>query len=136
MHLCDSSYTRLGKTAVNSTSFLCFVFQCLQTFLLFSDRWNWKNYNTSNHEFSFKMSAWPCHEIDSGWNNVKVWQTVQVLYFGPRKHLFIYLLLLLLFFFIVLLKDVASNAYGIWNLRNTGKSMSNWVTHMLLYTLH
>ena len=29
--------------------------------------------------------------IDSGVNNVQVWQTVQVLYFGPREHLFIYL---------------------------------------------
>ena len=71
-----------------------YVFQCLQTFLLFSDRGNWRNNNTSNHEFSFKMSVWPCHGIDSGKNNVQVWQTVQVLYFGAREHLFIYLFII------------------------------------------
>ena len=85
-----------------------YVFQCLQTFLLFSDRLNWRNNNTSNHEFSFKISAWPCHGIDTGENNVQVWQTVQVLYFGAREHLFIYLLL-----FILLLNYVAANAFGI-----------------------
>ena len=105
-----------------------YVFQCLQTFLLFSDRLNWRNNTTSNHEFSFKMSAWPCHGIDSGENNAQLWQTVQVLYFGAREHLFIYLL-----FFILLLNYVAANAFGIWNLRNTGKSVTNWVTHMLLW---
>ena len=36
-----------------------YVFQCLQTFLLFSDRLNWRNNTTSNHELSFKMSGWP-----------------------------------------------------------------------------
>ena len=71
-----------------------YVFQCLQTFLLFSDRLNWRNNTTSNHEFSFKMSAWPCHGIESGENNVQVWQTVQVLYFGAREHLFIYLFII------------------------------------------
>ena len=71
-----------------------YVFQCLQTFLLFSDRLNWRNNTTSNHEFSFKMSAWPCHGIDSGENNVQVWQTVQALYFGAREHLFIYLFII------------------------------------------
>ena len=85
-----------------------YVFQCLQTFLLFSDRLNWRNNTTSNHEFSFKMSAWPCHGIDSWENNVQVWQTVQVLYFGAREHLFIYLLL-----FILSLNYVAANAFGI-----------------------
>ena len=112
-----------------------YVFQCLQTFLLFSDRLNWRNNTTSNHEFSFNMSAWPCHGIDSGENNVQVWQTVQVLYFGAREHLFIHLFILLLFF-ILLLNYVAANAFGIWNLRNTGKSVTNWVTHLLSYTLH
>ena len=34
-------------------------------------------------------------------------------------------------FFIILLKYVAANAFGIWNLRNTGKSVTNWETHML-----
>ena len=34
-------------------------------------------------------------------------------------------------FFIILLKCVAANAFGIWSLRNTGKSVTNWVTHML-----
>ena len=63
-----------------------YVFQCLQTFLLFSDRGNWRNNNTSNHEFSFKMSVWPCHGINSGENNVQAWQIVQVLYFGAREH--------------------------------------------------
>ena len=53
-------------------------------------------------------SLWPCHGIDSGKNNVQVWQTVQVLYFGAREHLFIYLLL-----FILLLNYVAANAFGI-----------------------
>ena len=43
-------------------------------------------------------------------------------------YLFIYLL-----FFILLLNYVAANAFGIWNLRNTGKSVTNWVTHMLLW---
>ena len=108
-----------------------YVFQCLQTFLLFSDRLNWRNNTTSNHEFSFKMSVWPYHRIDSGENNVQVWQTVQVLYFRPREHLFICFL-----FFIFLLNYVAANAFGIWNLRNTGKSVTNWVTHMLSYTIH
>ena len=46
-------------------------------------------------------------------------------------YLFIYLL-----FFILLLNYVAANAVEIWNLRNTGKSVTNWVTHMLSYTLH
>ena len=99
----------------HSASFLLYVFQCLQTFLLFSDRLNWKNNNTSNHEFSLQMSTWPCHEIHSG----------QVLYFGAREHLFVYS------FIIILLKYVAANAFGIWNSRNTGKSVTNWVTHML-----
>ena len=112
-----------------------YVFQCLQTFLLFSDRLNWRNNTTSNHELSFKMSGWPCHGINSGENNVQAWQTVQVLYFGAREHLFIYLFIYLLFF-ILLLNYVAANAFGIWNLRNTGKSVTNWVTHMLSYTLH
>ena len=104
-----------------------YVFQCLQTFLLFSDRLNWRNNNTSNHEFSFKISAWPCHGIDTGENNVQVWQTVQVLYFGAREHLFIYLLL-----FILLLNYVAANAFGIaiWGILG---SVTNWVTHMLLW---
>ena len=109
-----------------------YVFQCLPTFLLFSDRLNWRNKNTSNHEFSFKISAWPCHGIDTGENNVQVWQTVQVLYFGAREHLFIYLFIYLLFF-ILLLNCVAANTFGIWNLRNTGKSVTNWVTHTLLW---
>ena len=64
-----------------------YVFQCLQTFLLFSDRLNWRNNTTSNHELSFKMSGWPCNGINSGENNVQAWQ---VLYFGAREHLFIY----------------------------------------------
>ena len=100
-----------------------YVFQCLQTFLLFSDSLNWRNNNTSNHEFSFKMSAWPCHGIDSGDNSVQVWQTVQVLYFGGKGaliYLFIYL-------FILLLNYVVANAFGIWNLGNTGKSVTNWI---------
>ena len=59
-------------------------------FLLFSDRLNWRNNTTSNHELSFKMSGWPCHGINSGENNVQAWQIVQVLYFGAREHLFIY----------------------------------------------
>ena len=71
-----------------------YVFQCLQTFLLFSDRLNWRNNTTSNHELSFKMSGWPCHGINSGENNVQAWQTVQVLYFGAREHLFIYLFII------------------------------------------
>ena len=66
----------------------------LQTFLLFSDRLNWRNNTTSNHELSFKMSGWPCHGINSGENNVQAWQTVQVLYFGAREHLFIYSLII------------------------------------------
>ena len=105
-----------------------YVFQCLQTFLLFSDRLNWRNNNTSNHEFSFKIFAWPCHGIDTGENNVQVWQTMQVLYFGAREHFFICLL-----FFILLLNYVAANTFGIWNLRNTGKSVTIWVTHTLLW---
>ena len=115
---------------VHNTSFLCFVsFSVPKLFCCFLT--GWIERMISNHDFSFKMSAWPCYEIDSGWNNVQVWRTVQVLYFGPREHLFIYLL-----FFIILLKDVTANAFGIWSLRNTGKSVANWVTHMLLYTLH
>ena len=51
-----------------------YVFRCLQTFLLFSDRLNWRNNTTSNHELSFKMSGWPCHGINSGKNNVQAWQ--------------------------------------------------------------
>ena len=39
-------------------------------------------------------------------------------------------------FFILLLNYVAAKAFGIWNLRSTGKSVTNWVTHMLLYTIH
>ena len=54
-------------------------------------------------------------------------------------YLFIYLFIYLLFF-IPLLNYVATNAFGIWNLRNTGKSVTNWVTqvthNMLSYTLH
>ena len=47
-------------------------------------------YTTSNHELSFKVSGWPCHGINSGENNVQAWQTVQLLSFGAREHLFIY----------------------------------------------
>ena len=43
-------------------------------------------------------------------------------------YLFLYLL-----FFILLLNYVAANAFGIWNLRNTVKSVTNWVTHSLLW---
>ena len=43
-------------------------------------------------------------------------------------YLFIYLL-----FFILLLNCVAANTFGIWNLRNTEKSVTNWVTHTLLW---
>ena len=127
------AYRFLNK---RETAHSLYVFQCLQTFLLFSDRLNWRNNTTSNHEFSFKMSAWPCHGIDSGENNEQIWQTVQVLYFGQGSpYLFIYLFIYLLFF-ILLLNYVAANALGIWNLRNTGKSVTKWVTHMLSYTLH
>ena len=38
---------------------MLYVFHCLQTFLLFSDKLNWKNNNTSNHKFSFQM----CHDL-------------------------------------------------------------------------
>ena len=108
----------------------------------FSDRLNWRNNNTSSHEFSFKISAWPCHGIDTGESNVQVWQTVQVLYFGAREHLFIYSL-----FFILRLNYVAANAFGIWNLRNTshcqqqqsysGLRSPRWSnsTYTLLFTL-
>jgi len=71
-----------------------YVFQCLQTVLLFSERLNWRNNTTSNHELSFKMSGWPCQGINSEENNVQAWQTVQVLYFGAREHLFIYSLII------------------------------------------
>ena len=47
-------------------------------------------------------------------NNVQVWQTVQVLYFGAREH-FLFII------FILLLNYVASNAFGIWNLTNKGR---------------
>ena len=47
-------------------------------------------------------------------------------------YLFIYLFIYLLFF-ILLLNCVAANTFGIWNLRNTGKSVTNWVTHTLLW---
>ena len=43
-------------------------------------------------------------------------------------YLFIYLL-----FFILLLNCVAANTFRIWNLRNTEKSVTNWVTHTLLW---
>ena len=36
-----------------------------------------------------------------------------------------------LLFFILLLNYVAATAFRIWNLRNTGKSVNNWVTHKL-----
>ena len=104
-----------------------YVFQCLQTFQLFSDRGNWRNNNTSNHEFFFKMSVWPCPGIDSGKNNVQVWQTVQVIFWGKGAliHLFI-----IVYTFVKL-----CGPQCIWdcNLRNTGKSVTNWVTHMLLW---
>ena len=85
------AYRFLSK---RETAHSLYVFQCLQTFLLFSDRLNWRNNTTSNHELSFKMSGWPCHGINSGENNVQAWQTVQVLYFGAREHLFIYSLII------------------------------------------
>ena len=53
-----------------------YVFQCLQTFLLFSDRLNWRNNTTSNHELSFKMSGWPCNGINSGENNVQAFSSI------------------------------------------------------------
>ena len=102
----------------HSASFLLYVFQCLQTFLLFSDRLNWKNNNTSNHEFSLHMSAWP-------WPMRFIVGKFYILGQGST-YSFIYSL-----FFIILLKYVAANAFGIWNLRNTGKSVTNWATHML-----
>ena len=37
---------------------------------------------------------------------------------------------------ILLLFYVAAKAFGIWNLKSTGKSVTNWMTHMLLYTIH
>ena len=69
-----------------------YVFQCCMSanFSVVSDRLNWRNNTTSNHELSFKMPGWPCHGIISGENNVQAWQIVQVLYFGVREHLFIY----------------------------------------------
>ena len=70
-------------------TYLQSIYLSVSSFLLFSDRFNWRNNNTSNHEFSFKISAWPCHGIDTGENNAQVWKTVQVLYFGAREHLFI-----------------------------------------------
>ena len=109
-----------------------YVFQCLQTFLLFSDRLNWRNNNTSNHEFSFKMSGWHATELIVGKIMYKLDKQCKFYILGQGStYLFIYLL-----FFILLLNYVAANAFGIWNLRNTGKSVTNWVTHMLLYILH
>ena len=43
---------------------------------------------------------------------------------GAREHLFIYLFIYL---FILLLNYVVANAFGIWNLGNTGKSVTNWI---------
>ena len=75
-------------------TYLQSIYLSVSSFLLFSDRFNWRNNNASNHEFSFKISAWPCHGIDTGENNAQVWKTVQVLYFGAREHLFISLLII------------------------------------------
>ena len=36
-------------------------------------------------------------------------------------------------FLIILLKYVAADAFGIWNWRNTGKSVTNWVTHAIIH---
>ena len=41
-------------------------------------------------------------------------------------------LFICLLFVILLLNYVAANAFGIWNLWSTGKSVTKWVTHMLL----
>ena len=118
-----------------------YVFQCLQTFLLFSDRLNWRNNTTSNHELSFKMSGWPCHGINTGENNVQAWQTVQVLYFGAREHLFIYSLII--FYTFVKLCGCQS----IWDLKfeeyweecdqlsDTHVIVHNTLTHSLLEIL-
>ena len=47
-------------------------------------------------------------------------------------YLFIYLFIM----FYTFVKLSGCHAFGIWNLRNTGKSVTNWVTHMLSYTLN
>ena len=52
---------------------------------------------------------------------------MQVLNFGARAHLFIY-------FFIILLKYVAANAFGIWNLRNTAKSVTTELSDTQYYS--
>ena len=109
-----------------------YVFQCLQTFLLFSDRLNWRNNNTSNHEFSFKMSGWHATELIVGKIMYKLDKQCKFYILGQGStYLFIYVL-----FFLLLLNYVAANAFEIWNLRNTGKSVTNWGTHMFSYTLH
>ena len=57
------------------------------------------------------MSAWPCHGIDSGENDAQLWQTVQILNFGAREHLFIYFFII---FYTLVKLNVAANAFGIW----------------------
>ena len=90
----------------HSTSFLLYVFQCLQTFLLFSDRLNWTNNNTSNLEFSLEMSAWPCMKLIVGkFYILGQWST----------YLFIYSL-----FFYNFVKICGCNAFGIWILPFSG----------------
>ena len=115
------------------TAHSLYVFQCLQTFLLFSDRLNWRNNTTSNHENSFLRCLHDlATELIVGNTMYKSDKQCKFYILGQGStHLFIYLL-----FFILLLHYVAANAFGIWNLRNTGKSVTNWVTHMLSYTLH
>ena len=131
--ICCSNTLAHRFSSKRETARSLYVFQCLQTFLLFSDRLNWRNNNTSNHEFSFKMSAWPCQGIDSGENNVQVWQTVQVLYFGAREHSFIYLFIYYFFNFCLTIWLPMHLGFEIWGI--LGRV---WPTewHTLSYTRH
>ena len=76
-----------------------YVFQCLQTFLLFSDRLNWRNNTTSNHEFSFKMSAWPCHRIDSGENKcTSLTNSASYIFWGKEALIYLFIYLFIYYF--------------------------------------
>ena len=114
--------------------FMLYVFHCLQTFLLFSERLNWKNNNTSNLEtFSFKMSHDLATKLIVGKIMFRFNDQCRFYILGQGStYLFIYYSYVYLYS-----KYVAANAFGIRKyLRNTRKSVTNWVTHLLLYTLH
>ena len=111
---------------------MLYVFHCLQTFLLFSERLNWKNNNSSSLQtFSFKMSHDLATKLIVGKIMFRFNDQCRFYILGQGStYLFIYYSYVYLYS-----KYVAANAFGIRKyLRILGRvSPTEWHTYYTHY---